>query len=317
MNLFDTSKKKLIAFAPMAGVSDVVYRGICSKYGAKYTYTEMVSALGISYNPERGKELRMRDVSENICALQLFGSDPKVMAKIAKQYHHDYDFIDINMGCPAPKIIKNNQGAALMKSPQLASDIVKAMVDAIDKPITVKIRIGWDEQHINAVEFAKMLEKAGASSIAVHGRHRQQFYAGKVDLDMIAKVKQAVSIPVIGNGDIFCAQDAKTMIDKTNCDGIMVARGAQGNPFIFEQITDLLNGNSVKEYTIEERIKIILEHAKSLENIFGEKIMSLKMRKHLCWYSKGLRNSTQYKKIAIKVLSYNDIENFCELLVSS
>lgn len=308
------SKNKLVTFAPMAGVSDVAYRGICSSFGAQITYTEMVSALGIKYNPERCTEIRMRSPLENVCALQLFGDDAKVMAKIAKEYSDIYDFVDVNMGCPAPKIVRNNQGSALMKNPQLAADIIKAMVDVLNKPVTVKIRTGWDENNINAVEFAKKLEEAGASCVAVHGRHRQQFYAGKADMDVIKQVKSALNIPVIGNGDIFCADDAINMIKATNCDGIMVARGAQGNPFIFEQINDLLDGQTPKEHSTQERVDVILEHASALQDVFGEKMMALKMRKHLCWYSKGIKDAYKLKKLAIEVTNFKDIERFCRKL---
>ena len=309
-------KDKLIAFAPMAGVSDAPYRGICSDYGAQITYTEMVSALGIKYNPERCEEIRMRSPKEKTCGMQLFGDDPKIMAKIAKEYHETYDFIDVNMGCPAPKIVRNNQGSALMKNPDLAADIIKAMTDAIEKPVTVKIRSGWSEGSINAVEFAKRLEEAGAACISVHGRHRQQFYSGKADLNIIKQVKSELKIPLIGNGDIFTAQDAVNMVKKTNCDGIMAARGAQGNPFIFQQISDLFNGRPETNFTLEDRTKIIIEHAQALREIFGEKMMALKMRKHLCWYSKGLKKAADLKKHAIKVENFEDIIQFCEVMKS-
>lgn len=295
----------------MAGVSDAAYRGICSSFGADITYTEMVSALGIHYNPERCEEIRLRSPKEKICAMQLFGDDPKVMADIAGKYHEPYDFIDINMGCPAPKIVKNNQGSALMKNPQLAYDIVQAMTDVLDKPVTVKIRTGWDAGSINAVDFAKTLEKAGAAAVSVHGRHRHQFYAGKADWDIIGQVKSEVGIPVIGNGDVFCAEDALRMIEHTKCDGVMAARGAQGNPFIFAQIRDLFAGKEPKEYSVDDRAKVILQHSKELMDVFGENMMALKMRKHLCWYSKGLKGAAELKKQAIKVTSYEDIENFC------
>lgn len=311
---YKNSNKKIIAFAPMAGVSDVAYRGICASFGAHFTYTEMVSALGIHYNPDRCTELRMRSEKEKVCAIQLFGDDPKIMAKIAKENHQKYDFVDINMGCPAPKITKNSQGSALMKTPELASDIVKAMVDAIDKPVTVKIRSGWDANSINAVEFAKKLEQAGASCIAVHGRYRQQFYAGKADLGVIKAVADALNIPVIGNGDIFEAEDATNMINETGCDGIMAARGAQGNPFIFAQITDLLEGKAKREFSMDDRVRIILEHSRALQEVFDEKMMALKMRKHLCWYTKGIRKASELKQKAIKVESYDDIYEYCQML---
>lgn len=313
---YKKSNKRIIAFAPMAGVSDVAYRGICASFGAQVTYTEMVSALGIHYNPTRATELRMRSEKEEVCAIQLFGDDPKIMANIAKDIHHIYDFVDINMGCPAPKIVKNNQGSALMKTPELAADIVKAMVDAIDKPVTVKIRTGWDENNINAVEFAKKLEEAGAACIAVHGRHRKQFYAGEADLNIIKDVVDELNIPVIGNGDIFHAEDAIDMINKTGCDGIMAARGAQGNPFIFAQINDLMEGKTKREFTIDDRIDVILQHSKALQEVVGEKMMSLKMRKHLCWYTKGIRRASELKQKAIQVESYDDIYEYCQLLKS-
>lgn len=313
---YKNSDKKIIAFAPMAGVSDVAYRGICASFGAQVTYTEMVSALGIHYNPDRCTELRMRSEKEKICAIQLFGDNPKIMAKIAKKHHHIYDFVDINMGCPAPKIVKNNQGSALMKKPDLAADIVKATVDAIDKPVTVKIRTGWDETSINAVEFAKKLEEAGAACVAVHGRHRKQFYAGKANLSIIKDVADELKIPVIGNGDIFEAEDAVNMINQTGCDGIMAARGAQGNPFLFTQISDLLEGRTKREFSIDDKIDVILEHSKALQNIFDEKMMALKMRKHLCWYTKGIRRASELKQKAIKVESYDDIYEYCQMLKS-
>ena len=312
---FHNSTEKLIAFAPMAGVSDAAYRGICSSFGADITYTEMVSALGMHYNPERCEEIRLRSPNEKICAMQIFGDDPKVMGDIVKRYHEPYDFIDINMGCPAPKIVRNNQGSALMKNPQLAYDIVKTITDALDKPVTVKMRSGWDVGSINAVEFAKALQRAGAAAVAVHGRHRQQFYSGKADWGIIKQVKEELGIPVIGNGDIFCAEDAKRMIEQTGCDGVMAARGAQGNPFIFAQIKDLLAGRQPKKYTAKDRVEVILLHSKELMDVFGEKMMALKMRKHLCWYSKGLHTATDLKKTAIKVENYDDIENFCKKIM--
>jgi len=313
---YKNSKQKIIAFAPMAGVSDVAYRGICASFGAQFTYTEMVSALGIHYNPTRATELRMRSPKEKVCTIQIFGDDPKIMAKIAKENHDIYDAVDINMGCPAPKIVKNNQGSALMKTPDLAADIVKAIVDAIDKPVTVKIRTGWNQNSINAVEFAKKLEDAGAACVAVHGRHRKQFYSGEADLSVIKDVVDELNIPVIGNGDIFEAEDAIDMMEQTGCDGIMAARGAQGNPFIFAQINDLLEGKQKREFSIDDRVDVILQHVRSLQSVFEEKMMALKMRKHLCWYTKGIKGASELKKKAIKVETYDDIYEYCQMLKS-
>lgn len=301
----------------MAGVSDVVYRSICANYNAALTYTEMISAKGLYYSPNRCKELRLRGEKERPCALQLFGDNPKIMAQTAKEYGQDFDIIDVNMGCPAPKIVKNNQGCALMKDINKSQDIIKAIIDAVDKPITAKIRTGWDENSINAVEFAQGLEEAGVSAIAVHARYAKQFYSGHADLCIIARVKEHVTIPVIGNGDIYNADDAKNMLDKTNCDAVMVARGALGNPFIFKEIYNLLN--NLEPYTISynEKRDIIFYHAKELCGLFGEKHGVLKMRKHLGWYLKGTRNASKLRGAAVKVNTLDDIKSYLSLAFDS
>lgn len=298
----------------MAGVSDVVYRSICADYNAAFTYTEMISALGLHYSPHRCKEIRLRGEKEKLCGIQLFGDDPKIMAQMAKEYGQDFDIIDVNMGCPAPKIVKNNQGSALMKDIKKSKDIIKAIVDKVDKPVTAKIRTGWDENSINAVEFAQNLETAGISAITVHGRHAKQFYSGTADLSIIAKVKEHVKIPVIGNGDIYSADDAKNMLDKTKCDAVMVARGALGNPFIFRQIYNLLNNTEPYIESCNEKKDIILYHATKLCKLFGERHGVLKMRKHLGWYLKGTRNASRFKSMAVKVNTLDDIKS-CLFLV--
>lgn len=301
-------------FAPMAGVSDVAYRSICARMGAVLTYTEMVSALGLQYSPDRCSELRMRSPEETHCALQLFGDDPDVMARMGKKYGGDFDIIDVNMGCPAPKIVKNHQGSALMRDVDKASDIIKAMTDAIDRPITVKIRIGWDADNVNAVEFALAMEAAGAAAVAVHGRTRDQYYAGKADWNMIQQVKQALKVPVIGNGDIFRAEDAIAMEEVTGCDAVMVGRGAQGNPFLFRAIHERQQDQPVTPVDTDELIDVIVQHAQGLETLSGSRMMALKMRKHLCWYTKGAQDAAHLRQAAIKVGSMEDILDFLVLL---
>lgn len=286
--------------APMAGVTDMVFRGICKSFGCGLTYTEMVSAKGLHYGSERTGKLLSIGALEKPCGVQLFGSEPVILAETAQRLCDELGdsiaLIDINMGCPAPKITSNGEGSALMREPLLASRIVEAVSRAAHVPVTVKIRKGWDEDCINALSFARMLECSGAAAICIHGRTRMQFYGGKADWDIIGEVKQAVSVPVIGNGDVFCAADALEMRKHTGCDGVLIARGAQGNPWIFGEIKHLARtGETLPLPTPHERMDVALEHARSLAEQNGEHA-ALQMRKHMAWYAKGIPGAAAFRE---------------------
>ncbi len=300
---------------PMAGVTDVVFRKICKRYGAALTCTEMVSVQGLFYQPKKSLELMQKDEG---CPqlVQIFGSDPNMMADMAKKHCNDFDVIDINMGCPAPKIVKGGAGSALMLTPNIAYDIVKAVKDKTGKPLTCKMRLGWDENSINAVEFAGGLQEAGADAVAVHGRTRQQYYSGAADWKLIAKIKSAIDVPIIGNGDIFSANDAKRMLDETGCDMVMVGRGAQGKPYLFNEIKSVIEtGSFVSVPNLEQRMNDALEHASGLCEIFGEKIAARMMRKHLAWYIKGERDAAELRNKAVRVNSLEDIKAFLDMVI--
>ncbi len=297
--------------APLAGVSDRVFRGLARRYGAEYTTSEMVSAKALCYEQLQKRpvtEARVRTAplaavmrDEAPMSVQLFGAEPSFMAEAARLLESgEYRgacgeippaAIDVNMGCPMAKIVGNGEGAALMKAPRRAAEIVKAMVSAVNLPITVKIRAGWDKNSINAVEMAKRLEDAGARMICVHGRTREQMYAPSADWSIIRAVKEAVSIPVVGNGDIFCAGDALRMMRQTGCDGVMIARGAQGNPWIFDEIRCVMDGLPYTPPSVEERLSIALEHAEELVRLRGERVGLPDSRKHMAWYLHGLRGA--------------------------
>ena len=276
---------------PMAGVTDLPFRVLCKEQGAGLLCMEMVSAKAILYNNKNTESLLEIHPDEQPVSLQFFGSDPKIMSEMAKRVEErPFDIMDINMGCPVPKVVRNGEGSALMKNPKLVYEIVSAMVKAIDKPVTVKIRKGFDDSCINAVEIAKIIEEAGAAAVAVHGRTREQYYSGQADWDIIRQVKEAVSIPVIGNGDVTSPQKAEELVKQTGCDGIMIARGAQGNPWIFsEMITYEETGVLPERPSLEEIRDMMLRHARLQLKYKGEFIGIREMRKHVAWYTKGLR----------------------------
>lgn len=291
-----------VFLAPMAGITDLPFRRICKKYGASLVYSEMISAKGLHYNDKKTAELMRISPDERPTAIQIFGSDPEIMAEIVPKVIKIAapEIIDINMGCPAPKIVNNNDGSALLKDLALAGRIMRRVSAASPVPVTAKIRSGWKE--INAVEAAKILEENGAAAIAVHGRVREQFYTGKADWDIIKSVKSAVKIPVIGNGDIWEAKDAKSMLEYTGCDAVMIGRGAQGNPFIFKQINELLNDGYVSyNPSQQERIKQAAEHTAALIKEHGEYRGVREARKHIAWYIKGMPGAARLKTEIFKI----------------
>ncbi|HAN10771.1 MAG TPA: tRNA dihydrouridine synthase DusB [Clostridiales bacterium] len=310
--------KNNVFLAPMAGVTDVSFRAICRQMGAGLTYTEMVSAKALMYENDRTIDLLDINESEKPSAVQIFGADPKILAGEAEKLQNKFDIIDINMGCPAPKITKNFEGSALMQKPELVAEIVREVSRAVNKPVTVKIRKGFTADTPNAVVIAKIAEESGAQAITVHGRTRDQFYSGKADLDIIKKVKQSVSIPVIGNGDIFTPQDAKRMFEYTGCDAIMIGRGAEGNPWIFQKINAYLkNGDIISDVTPKEKINLALLHAKGQIDKKGEYIGIREMRKHIIWYTKGIKNAAKIRNDISRVESYSDLEKILNELVAN
>ncbi|MDR3560013.1 MAG: tRNA dihydrouridine synthase DusB [Negativicutes bacterium] len=287
----------VIILAPMAGVTDLPFRLLAKEMGCSLVYSEMVSDKGLLYqNCHTEAMLKMTD-QERPVALQIFGSEPENMAAAAKIVARaGADIIDINMGCPTPKIVKNGEGSALMRQPELAYEIMASVVAAVDVPVTVKIRSGWDEASINAVEMAKLAERAGIAAIAVHGRTRAQFYTGKADWQIIRQVKESVAIPVVGNGDVRTPEDARRLLTETGCDAIMVGRGAQGNPWIFRQIRHfLLTGERLPSPDVAERTEVLLRHLDMLVDVKGEYTAVREMRRHASWYTKGLRHAAEIR----------------------
>lgn len=295
--------------APMAGVTDLAFRRLCKEQGAGLICMEMVSAKAILYQNKNTESLLEIHPEEGMLSLQLFGSDPKILSEMTKKIEdRPFAVLDINMGCPVPKVVNNGEGSALMKNPQLVEQIVSAVVKAVDKPVTVKIRKGFDEAHVNAVEIAKIAEAAGAAAVAVHGRTREQYYAGTADWDIIAKVKEAVSIPVIGNGDVTDGASAAALLEQTGCDGVMVGRAARGNPWIFSQIAAWLeDGTILPRPDIEEVKQTILYHAQLQLTTKGEYTAIREMRKHVSWYTSGYPNSARLRQVVNQTESYEEL----------
>jgi len=299
-----------IILAPMAGVTDLPFRLLCREMGAGLVCMEMVSAKAILYGNRNTEEMLTVTEKERPASLQLFGSDPDIMAEIAHRIEdRNYDILDINMGCPVPKIVNNGEGSALMKNPKLVGEIVNKVVKATKKPVTVKIRKGFDDEHVNAVEIAKQAEANGAAAIAVHGRTRAQYYEGRADWNIIADVKRAVNVPVIGNGDIIDGPSAQRMLDETGVDGLLIGRASRGNPWIFKEILYYLdNGTERPKPQLDERINTMRRHAELMVEVKGEYIAIREMRKHVGWYVAGLPNSARMRR------EINEVEHMDELL---
>lgn len=306
-------KETPIFLAPMAGVTDLTFRQICAELGADVTCTEMISAKALSYNNKKTFDLMKKYDGETPAAIQLFGSDPGLMAEMAQRVEPEFDIIDVNMGCPVNKVVGNNEGSALMKNPLLAEKIVSKMAGVLVKPLTVKIRSGFDKDHINAAEFAKRLEGAGASAIAVHARTREQIYHGSADPEIIRQVKEAVGIPVIGNGDIFSGEDAVRMKEKTGADAVMIARGAQGDPWIFARVRSALDKKATPRETSINRMKTIIRHAQGLVRDKGESVGIREMRKHLSWYTAGMKDSAEFRRKTNYIVSLKELIEITEV----
>ncbi len=316
MRIGNVDIKGNVVLAPMAGVTDLPFRLLCKENGCGYLYTEMVSAKAIMYNNKNTESLLTVTEGENPIAVQLFGSEPEVMAEAAKRMEErPFDVIDVNMGCPVPKVVNNGEGSALMKNPLLVGRIVEAMANAVKKPVTVKIRAGFDPDNINAPEIARIIQESGGAAVAVHGRTRQQYYSGKADWDVIRRVKENVSIPVIGNGDILTGQDAVRMMEETGCDGVMIGRGARGNPWIFGQINEYLScGKEMTKPTADEIKSMILKHARMLIDAKGEYTGIREMRKHFAWYTTGMRHASGLRNEVNHVEHFEELEKLCQLL---
>ncbi len=299
-----------LILAPMAGVSDLPFRLLCREQGAGLVCMEMVSAKAILYKNRNTEELLTIDPKEHPVSLQLFGSDPDIISEIAKQIEErPFDILDLNMGCPVPKVVNNGDGSALMKNPRLAGEIIEKTARAIKKPLTVKIRKGFDDAHVNAVELAHIAQESGAAAVAVHGRTREQYYAGHADWDIIRQVKEAVSIPVIGNGDIRTPEDVAAMAEQTGCDGYMIARGAEGNPWIFRQILHYFEtGEHPARPDFSEVTEMLLRHAKMQIDCKGDYTGIREIRKHAAWYTAGYRNSSKLRGRINEVENYEQLE---------
>lgn len=301
----------------MAGVSDLPFRLLCHEAGAGLTCMEMISAKAIYYRNKATDEMMAIDPDEGMVSLQLFGSDPDIMGAMAQKIEErPFSILDINMGCPVPKVVNNGEGSALMKDPALAGKIIRSVSSSVSKPVTVKIRKGFDDDHVNAVEMAKVAEENGAAAVAVHARTRMQYYSGKADWDIIRQVKEAVTIPVIGNGDVDSYESACRMLDETGCDGVMIGRAAQGNPWIFEELVAKSEGREWNKPTREEVARMILRHATMLIECKGEYIGSREMRKHAAWYTKGYKGSSQFRGKLNEAESLEDLKRLMDDFLS-
>ena len=314
LKIGDVSLKNNLILAPMAGVTDLPFRLLCKEQGAGLLCMEMVSAKAIYFNNKNTEELLTIDDREPPVSLQLFGSDPDIISEMAKKIENrPFSILDINMGCPVPKVAGNGEGSALMKNPKLVEEIVSKTAKAIKKPVTVKIRKGFDDEHINAVEIARIAESAGAAAVAVHGRTREQYYSGKADWDIIRQVKEAVKIPVIGNGDVTSPEAARQLVEMTGCDGIMIGRGAQGNPWIFRQILHWMEtGEEEPKPDLEEVKAMILRHAKMLVEYKGAYTGIREMRQHVAWYTAGYPNSAKLRARVNEIESLEALEHLIQ-----
>ncbi|MGO0988068.1 tRNA dihydrouridine synthase DusB [Clostridioides difficile] len=309
MKVGNLELKNKVFLSPMAGVTDLPFRLICKEQECGLLYTEMINGKALCYDDENTKKMLKIEKEEHPVAVQIFGSEPDFMGRAAEiMNEYPNEILDINMGCPAPKVVKNGDGSALMKNPKLAEKVLKAVVKNSNKPVTLKIRKGWDDNSVNAVEIAKMAEACGISALAIHGRTREQYYTGKADWDIIAEIKKNLNIPVIGNGDVFTIEDSINMLDKTGCDAIMIGRGAQGNPWIFKRINHYMNtGEILPEPTLNEKISTAIKHLKLAVEEHGEYVAVREMRKHIAWYLKGLRNSARLRDEINKIEDYQEV----------